>query len=337
MKKLSIIISNYCTKGLIEKNINNLLDNWENCEIIFVDNDSPDGSADFVEEKFGNNPKVTLIKTENNGLAAAYNLGLEKATGDYYLYLGTDAFPSGESLERIVSYMEENSDVGVVTAKIYTRDNVIDLDSHRGFPTPWVALSHFLYLDKLFSKSKLFSGYNMGYKDLDTIHEIDACISHFMFVRPEVHTKIGKWDEGFWLFGEDIDFCYRVKQAGYKIIFMGNTPVLHYKGAAVGRATSSDIDSVMNTEFDEISYKGEKIQRTLKKDRGSRKKEKKKVTSTVLFMKIKIAKESTSAMRRFYKKHYAKKYPFFLTWLVFIGIWVNEKIKIFKVLKKVYL
>lgn len=322
MKKISIIISNYCTKSLIEKNINNLLESWENCEIIFVDNDSPDSSADFVEERYGDNPKVTLIRTENNGLAAGYNLALDRATGDYYLYLGTDAFPTKQAMGRLVSYMDDNKGVGIATAKLYTRDNVMDLDAHRGFPTPWVAISHFLYLDRLFTKSKLFNGYNLGYKDLDTVHEIDACISHFMFVRPEVHEKIGRWDDGFWLFGEDIDFCYRVKQAGFKVMFMGDTPVLHYKGAAVGRNTSKDIDNAMNTEFDEISYKGKKI-----------KKEEKKVRSTVLWMKIKVAKESTNAMRRFYKKHYMRKYPFCLTWLVFAGIWVNEKIKILKVLR----
>ena len=76
MKKISFIIVNYATKGLLEKNISNLLSIWENSEIIFLDNDSPDGSANFVEERFGKDPRVILIRSQNNGLSAGYNKGL---------------------------------------------------------------------------------------------------------------------------------------------------------------------------------------------------------------------------------------------------------------------
>ncbi len=333
MKKISVIIVNYCTESLIERNVSNLLDIYENCEIIFVDNNSPDESADLVQEKFGNNPKVTLIKTQNNGLAAGYNLGLKKATGDYILYLGTDTFPTREVLNELVEYMDKNPQVGVATAKLHTRDGVVDLDAHRGFPTPMVAITHLMFLDKLFPKFRFFNGYSMGYKDFNTVHEIDVCISHFMFVRPEVHKKIGDWDLKYWLYGEDIDFCYRVKQAGFKIMYMGTMPVLHYKGAAVGRDTSKDIDSVMNKDFDSITFKNESIE-MLKKEDGEKSEEKTpkvRVSSTKLWMKIKVAKESTQAMRTFYSKHLIKKYPIFVKWLVFLGIWINEQIKVTKI------
>ncbi|MFH1899514.1 MAG: glycosyltransferase family 2 protein [Patescibacteria group bacterium] len=339
MKKISIIIVNYCTKSLIERNVSNLLNGYENCEIIFIDNNSPDGSADLVQEKFGNNLKVTLIRTQNTGLAAGYNLGLEKATGDYILYLGTDTFPTKEILPKLVEYMDNNSQVGVATAKLYTRDGVVDIDAHRGFPTPMVAITHLMSLDKLFPKSRFFNGYSMGYMGFNTIHEIDACVSHFMFVRPEVHKKIGNWDSSYWLFGEDVDFCYRVKQAGFKIMYMGTLPVLHYKGAAVGRDTSKDIDSVMNKDFDSITFKNERIEISQKKD-GAKKEEQPpnvKVSSTKLWMKIRVAKESTRAMRTFYNKHLIKKYPIFLSWFVFFGIWVNEQIKVTKIWLKNYL
>ncbi|KKS07512.1 MAG: hypothetical protein UU59_C0006G0044 [candidate division WWE3 bacterium GW2011_GWE1_41_27] len=339
MKKISIILLNYCTKGLIEKNINNLLEAYENCEIIFVDNDSPDGSAEFVEEKFGNNPKVTLIKTKNNGLAAGYNLGLEKVTGDYILYLGTDAFPTKEVLDGLVEYMDTNHNVGVATARLYTRDGTIDLDAHRSFPTPWIAITHLLSMDRLFPKSRLFNKYSMGYEDFNTIHEVDACISHFMFVRPEVHTQVKRWDEDYWLYGEDIDFCYRVKKAGFKIMYMGNLRVLHYKGAAVGRDTSKDIDNAMNTDFDSLTFKDEKIEKIKADgpDATNDKTPKVRVPSTKLWMKIKVSKESTKAMRTFYRKHYMNKYPFVITWMVLVGIWINEKVKVTKIWLNNYL
>ena len=192
MKKLSFIIVNYATKGLLEKNISNLLGVWENCEVIFVDNDSPDGSADFVEMRFGDDSRVILIRSQNNGLSAGYNKGLKIATGDYLVYLGTDSFPTKEALEGLVNYMEENLDVGIVTPKLFTRDGAVDIDAHRGFPTPWASITHFTYLDRLFPKSKIFNQYSRKYQDFNTIHEIDACISHFMMVRPEVHKKIGE-------------------------------------------------------------------------------------------------------------------------------------------------
>lgn len=343
-----MIILNYATKPLLEKCINNLLSAWENCEVIFVDNDSPDGSADLVQELFGNNPKVTLIRTKNNGLAAGYNLGLEKATGDYYLYLGTDAFPTHDSLERLVSYMDEHSDVGIATARLFIRDGSPDMDAHRGFPTPWVAITHYLFLDRLFPKSKIFNGYTQEYNDLTTVHEIDACISHFMFVRPEVHQKIGKWDADYFLYGEDIDFCYRVKEAGFKVMYTGDIEVLHYKGASVGRDTSKDIDNVMNKNFSYVSIKDERVE--LKKPEQPKvatpenkepltqeqKEAAKKIKSTRLWMKLRIARVSTEAMRIFYKKHLMKKYPIFLTGLVFIGIWVTEQKKVLTVLWNFY-
>jgi hypothetical protein len=325
-KKLSFIIVNYTTKGLIEKNITNLLNSWDNCEIIFVDNDSPDGSADFVEEKFGNESKVRLIRSQNRGLASGYNQGLKICTGDYIVYLGTDAFPTRDVLDSMVSYMDENTDVGIATPKLYLRDGSIDLDAHRGFPTPWVSLTHFSYLDRLFPKSKLFNGYSRKYEDFNSIHQIDACISHFMFVRPEVHKKIGTWDEDYFLYGEDIDFCYRAKEAGYKVMYLGNLKVLHYKGASVGRDTASDIENAMNTDFDQISFKGHVYKKDAEKSKNG-----KSGFSTKTWMKIKISKESTKAMKTFYNKHFAKKYPFFVNWFVLFGINVNEFIRTLKV------
>lgn len=327
MKKISVIIVNYCTKGLLEKNLSNILNSYSNCEVIFIDSDSPDGSADFVEKGFGKNPRFILIRNRNEGLSSGYNIGLEKVTGDYILYLGTDAFPTGDTLEALVEYMDKNPDVGIATPKLFTRDGAIDMDAHRSFITPWIGFTHFFTrLDRLFPKSRIFNQYTKQYEDFNSIHEIDACISHFMFVRPEVHKVVGGWDEDFFLYGEDIDFCYRVKQAGYKIMYLGNLKVLHYKGAGVGRKTSEDIENAMNTDFDKISFKGETFIAKKEESVGdSSKKKSKKLSSSKLWIKMKIAKESTKAMRIFYNKHLTKKYPFYLNWLVLFGIWINEQ------------
>jgi GT2 family glycosyltransferase len=212
MQSLSIIISNFNTHELLEKCLLNLQNIYPILEIVVVDNGS-DGSSAMVKEKF---PSVKLVGIENKGLANAYNSGLEKATGNYILFLGTDAYPSKEVIGGMMVYMEQNPDVGVATSRLVLRDGTVDLDAHRGFPTPWAALTHFSKLNKLFPNSKLFNHYFLGGLDMKTAHEIDLCIAHFMFTRRSVFEKIGKWDERFFLYGEDVDFCFRVKEADLK-------------------------------------------------------------------------------------------------------------------------
>ncbi|MBU1132839.1 glycosyltransferase, partial [Patescibacteria group bacterium] len=120
--KISVIIVNYCTKGLIQKCVDNLLENYSDIEVLFIDNDSPDGSADEVERLYSKNPRVTLIECPNNGQPYAYNKALDIAKGKYILYLGTDAFPTKESLIEMTKYLDENPKVGGVSPHLYLRD-----------------------------------------------------------------------------------------------------------------------------------------------------------------------------------------------------------------------
>ncbi len=244
MKKLSIIIVNYNTRDILEKCLENLRilranNSTQAKEVIVVDNGSKDGSTEMVRTKF---PEVTLIESENIGLAAGSNLGLRKSTGDYILYLGSDAFPEVGVLEGMMEYMEKDNSLGIATCKLLTRDSKYDMDAHRGFPTLWVSFTYFFKLYRIFPKSCLFGGYFMEYENLDIPHEIDLCISHFMLVKREVFEKIGEWDERFFVFGEDVDLCYRVKKAGFKIMYLPQWTCIHFKGSSVGlRKESKDV------------------------------------------------------------------------------------------------
>ncbi len=293
MTKLSFIIVNYRTKDLLEKCVTNLLNVYENKEIIVVDNDSKDGSAEMIKETFGK--KVILIEAENNGISAGYNLGLEKATGDYYVYLGTDAFPDKLSIQELLDFMEDpkHNKVGICTPKLVLRDGSIDWDAHRGLISPWSSFCYFSGLSKVFSKSKFFNQYFLGYKDFSKPHEIDVCISHFMFMRKEVIEKMGKWDENFWVYGEDLDTCYRAQKAGYKIMYVSNVEVLHFKGATVGRKTSADVKANLSSSI-----------------------------------KSRLSKGSVIAMELFYKKHLVKKYPIIVNLTVFLGISLMKKMRV---------
>jgi GT2 family glycosyltransferase len=183
--------------------------------------------------------------------------------------------------------MDHNTHAAIVTPRLVTRDGSFDKDCHRGFPTPWTALTHFSGLSKSFPKSKYFNGYYLGYMDIFTQHEIDACISHFMFVRRNIHDVVGVWDEDYFLYGEDIDLCYRVKEAGYKVMYLGDLEVLHYKGVTVGREISSDIKTAATDDLELQRY---------------------------------IKKETTRSMKLFYRKHLKKRYFFVLTGIVILGI-----------------
>ena len=290
MPKLSIIIVNFNTKEILQDCLENLDTIYPNMEVIVVDNASSDGSSQVISSQY---PWVKLIQNqENKGLAAANNAGLKASSGDYILYLGSDCFPAKNVLTGMLGYMEENLKVGIATCQLYLRDGSLDMDAHRGFPKPWAAATHFLRLNKLFTKSKIFNHYFMGNEDLSVSHEIELCISHFMLVRRAVFETIGNWDENFFLYGEDVDLCYRTKKAGWKIMYLPQWRALHYKGVSTGlRAASKD------------------------------------VTKASAETKLRTTRNTTEAMKMFYAKHYKAIYPALVTGVIFIGIDLMAKFR----------
>jgi len=285
MPKVSFILVNYNTRDLLQNAIQNLLGIYPDMEIIVVDNASTDGSFSMVREAFST--KVKLISQENKGLAAGNNLAFHVASGDYLIYVGTDAYPKPEAIRQMVDFMESNKDVGICTPKLVLRSGKPDMDAHRGFPTPATALIRFMGLHALFPNSRFFGHYFLSYLDMTTRHEIDLCITHFMVVRQSAHRAVGDWDEQFFLYGEDVDFCYRMKQNGYKIVYLGDIEVLHYKGAGHGRSVSKDIKNAASTSKEVVAN---------------------------------IPSYSTQAMRLFVTKHYKNKYPTWLVNLMFLGM-----------------
>lgn len=266
---ISVVIVNYNTCSILQDCLRHLNKIDKRLEIIVVDNASTDGSVEMVKKEFH---RVELVASKTNlGLAAGNNSGLKIAKGAYVLFMGSDAFPQDDCLELLVKYLDDDKDVGVVVGKVVLRDGSLDRDTHRGLPTPWVAFTHLSGLGRLFPKSKLFGGYFLEYKDFEAIHDIELCTTHFMMVRKEVFKKVGKWDEQFFVYGEDVDFCYRVKKAGWRIVYVPEAHVLHYKGVSVGvRKETADITKASSET------------------------------------KIKMLKESTEAMKKFYKKHYSR-------------------------------
>lgn len=286
--KLSIIIVNYNTKALLRQCLESVISH----EVIVVDNGSKDGSVEMVEKEF---PKVELIKNKSNlGFAKANNQALRQAQGRYILFLNSDTIVPKETTSELLSYLEKHPEIGVITPRLELRNGKLDPDCHRGFPQPWAAFCYFSSLEKIAPKSKIFGQYHQGWKDLNTIHEIDSCCGAFLLTRKNILEEVGGFDEAYFFYGEDLDLCYRIKQKGWKIVYYPKVKAIHYKGASSGlRKESKDV---------------------ARPDRA---------------VLIKVARASADAMWIFYDKFYKAKYPLLVT--LFVKIMIQIK-KIFRIL-----
>ena len=221
--KLSIIIVNFNTKDILIACLKTL----GKYRVMIVDNGSTDGSVEEVRKRFS---RVAIIRNAiNRGFAAANNQGIARTKSDYVLLLNSDTRAESDAIDSVIQYLEAHPDVGVATCKLVLDDGRIDPACHRGFPTPWAAFTYFSGLEKLFPKSRVFSQYHQWYKDLSNVHEIDSPSGAFFMVRGEVINQVGLLDESFFMYGEDLDWAYRIKQAGWKIVFIPDVSVTHLK------------------------------------------------------------------------------------------------------------
>lgn len=205
-------------------------------EVIVVDNRSTDGSAEAVRANF---PGVQVIAApRNGGYAWGNNLGLRRARGRYLLLLNPDTSLPPDALSRTLAYAEARPTVGIVGPKLVRPDGRLDLACRRGFPTPTVALCHMLRLARLFPRSARFGRYNLTHLDPEVETEVDAVAGAFMLVRREAAEAAGLLDERYFMYGEDLDWAYRLKAAGYAACYYPSVVVVHHKGESSRRAFS---------------------------------------------------------------------------------------------------
>lgn len=295
MLDLSVIIVNYNTKEFLKKCIDSFLDCVSErikYEIIVVDNASSDGSQSEISKFKSKIPNLKeILNKENMGFSKANNEGVKASQKSrYVLFLNSDTLMQIQTIEKMINFMDMHKDAGAATCKLLTLSGKIDDASHRGFPTPWNAFCHFSGLEKLFPKSKSLAGYSLGWMDFDKTHEIDALAGAFMLVRRSAGEEAKWWDEDYFFYGEDIDFCYILKKLGWKIYYVPEVFITHYKGVSGGIKSIS-----------------------------------KKITTANEETKKRATKWRFKAMRIFYKKHYEGKYPKIVSLLVDKGIWLREK------------
>lgn len=234
---ISVIIVSYNVKEFLHQCILSLKKALENYdyEIIVVDNDSVDGSNEIVRYKF---PEIILIENDSNrGFAAACNQGLDTAKGEFLLLLNPDTMIQEDTVSTMVNFFKTYSDVGAAGCKILNADGTLQLACRRSFPIPKVAIPKLIGLSKLFPKNRFFGKYNLTYVDPDELIDVDAVSGSFLMFRREVWEQVGGLDEEFFMYGEDIDYCYRIKEAGWKIYYVPFTKIIHYKGESTKLAS----------------------------------------------------------------------------------------------------
>ncbi len=196
-------------------------------EIIVIDAGT-DGSADRIRSRY---PGITVIEApENPGFATASNLGLRRSRGNFLLLLNPDTIIPPNALSLAVAGLEANPGHGIVGPKLVRADGTLDLSARRSFPTPRIALYHFLGLPRRFPEVREFGAYNLTYLDPDKPAIVDAVAGSFMMVRREALEIAGLFDESFWMYGEDLDLCLRIGKAGWKARYVPSIVVTHLKG-----------------------------------------------------------------------------------------------------------
>ncbi len=227
---ISVIIVSYNVSSFLDQALTTLYDSIRGLEVevYVVDNASSDDSVEMVKRKY---PRVHLIENEQNlGFAGANNMALAKVKGRFVLLLNPDTVLRRDTLKTMVDFMDEHTETGAAGCKIINPDGSLQLACRRGFPTPGVAFYKLIGLSGLFPKSKKFGAYNLTYLDPDALTEVDAISGSFMILRKEMLDSVGFLDEEFFMFGEDLDLCYRIKQAGWKIYYVPSTEIIHFKG-----------------------------------------------------------------------------------------------------------
>jgi len=240
MTDLGIVIVSWNTRDLLRDCLHSVFaSEGVTFDVVVVDNASADGSADMVRDEF---PQAILIAGEHNvGYPAGNNIGLLRlgfsegvrdGTPRYGLLLNPDTVQPPDGLRKMVAFMDADPKIGMAGPKLVMLDGKLDLACRRGFPTPEVAVYRMLGLSRLFPRSRRFGRYNLTYLDPDVLTEVDSVVGAYMQVRGDAIADVGLLDETFFMYGEDLDWAFRVKNAGWTVWYNPAVTVLHIKRAS---------------------------------------------------------------------------------------------------------
>lgn len=235
---LAVVIVSYNVSALLRRCLETVLASTGDVtfEVIVVDNASADDTVEMVGREF---PQVRLIANrENVGYPAGNNQGLrmlgvcDEPYPRYALLLNPDTEVPPHCFAEFVAYMDAHPDVGVLGPKLVLPSGELDMACRRGFPTPETSMYRMLGLSRLFPRSPRFGRYNMTFLDEDQLAEVDSVVGAFMMVRSAAVRQVGLLDEAFFMYGEDLDWAKRMKDAGWRVVYNPAVEVLHVKRAS---------------------------------------------------------------------------------------------------------
>lgn len=235
--QLSIIIVSYNVRHFLEMCLSSVLFATKNleAEVIVVDNLSTDGTVDCVSKNF---PLVCLIANSVNvGFAKACNQGFSVAKGEFILFLNPDTIVAEDSFEKCIDVFRRNNQIGAVGVKMVDGSGNFLRESKRSFPSPIVSLYKLLGLSSIFPSSPIFSKYHLGNLNKNEDHEVDVLSGAFMMVRADILKTLRGFDEDYFMYGEDIDLSYRIRQLGFKNYYLSQSTIIHFKGESTSKGS----------------------------------------------------------------------------------------------------
>jgi len=283
--ELSIIILNYNTKELLEDCLNSVKKHMDEVplEVIVSDNSSTDGSPEMVKTKF---PWVKYTEGPNEGFSKGNNRAKPLVEGRIVLFLNPDTIVHKDVLAKTVEYLKTHPKVGAVTCKLVLPSGKMDKDVRRRFPTPKIAFEHLV----------LGINKNYWYENIpeSTTHEVEAIQGAFFLSWKSILDKVGWYDDKYFFDGEDIDLCFQIHKAGYKLVYYPEVTVTHLKGVTKGKVSK-------------WKYKVSPEQRK----------------------KLRLA--GVASMERFFRKNLWGRYPKIFSYFVVFGIKAFKIIRYIKV------
>lgn len=238
--QVAVVIVSFNVKPLLRGCLQSVLEqSHQQLEVVVVDNASTDCSTEMLAREF---PGVRLIKNDRNrGFSAASNQGIRATRAPYVLSLNPDTVLRPGSVATLAGYLEQHADIGAVGPKIVRPDGSLDLAARRTFPSPSVAFYRLSLLSRVFPRQRRLARYNLTDRSPDVEQEIDSGTAACLMLRRTALEQVGLYDEDFFMYGEDLDLCYRLKQAGWRVMYLPEAVVLHYKGQSSRQRSSAMI------------------------------------------------------------------------------------------------
>jgi N-acetylglucosaminyl-diphospho-decaprenol L-rhamnosyltransferase len=271
--KLSIVILNHNAGSMLCDCLDSLFadDLPQPFEVIIPDNASTDGSLELARRKWGQRIRI-LHNGGNRGFSWGNNKGVAVSLGDYVCLLNPDTIVHAGAFRRLVRFMDDHPAAGCVGPKVLNRDGTFQLSAKRSIPSPFDAMSRALHLSRLFPKSRRFARYNVTYLDPDTTQRVDASTGCCMVIRRTALEQVGLFDEGYFIYCEDVDWFLRAKAEGWEVWYVGDAVIEHHH-----------------------AYSAQ-------------------------FRKRKAVEDFHYSMIRFYRKHYAGRYPAVFNVMIYAAV-----------------